>query len=87
MDGLRGGVVGGGGGECCFYSSISEDWAPKHLGQTEREQSTPTQAEAGLAQEREATITFPASRLQTQPYFRRAITVTGDTNGPGSVCL
>ena len=61
---------------------------PKHLGQTEREQRTPsTQAEAGLAQEREATITFPASRLQTQPSFRRAMTATGDTNGPGSVCL
>lgn len=50
-------------------------WPLKHLGQTEREQRTPsTQAEAGLAQGRDTTVMLPASRLQMQSCFRRATT-------------
>lgn len=58
MDGLRGGVES-------VVSTVPSPriWPLKHLGQTEREQRTPsTQAEAGLTRER-PTVMLPAPRL------------------------
>ena len=81
MDGLRGGV-----GSVVSTAPSPRIWPLKHLGQTEREKRTPsTQAEVGLAWEREAAVMLPASRLQTQSCFRRA--TTGQQEMPMALAL